>query len=820
MDKKKIKEIISQMTLKEKAGLCSGKTFWLTKDVERLGIPEMMVADGPHGLRKQADKSDHLGINKSIEATCFPTGVGVAASFDRELARKLGEILGYEAAAEDLGVVLGPAINIKRSPLCGRNFEYLSEDPYLTGEIATSYTQGLQSKGVGVSVKHFAVNSQEKFRMTISEEVDERTMREIYFPGFENTVKKADPWTIMCAYNKINGEYCSQNKWLLTDVLRKDWGFKGFVVSDWGAVLNRVEALEAGLELEMPTSGGRNDIKIVEAVESGKLDEKVLDLACERLLTIVFRSLEKHSRTDIPVYDRDLDHKKARAMATETMVLLKNEGDILPLDKKKKYAFIGQFAKVPRYQGGGSSHINTSRVVGAWDAASDIDKVFAKGYRDDSKEDEKLIKEAVEIAKTVDIPIIFAGLPPYYESEGFDRTHMDMPPVHNALISAVAAVNKNTVVVLHNGSPVTMPWVDEVPVILEAYLGGEAVGEATVDILFGDANPSAKLSETFPIALKDVASSAYYPGYTRVVEHREGLYVGYRYFDKKNLDVLFPFGHGLSYTKFEYSDLKLSSEKLDGDYSLTVKFKVKNVGDREGKEVVQLYVKDIESTVYRPEKELKGFEKVSLKPGEETFVEIGLDKRSFAFYNVLVSDWQVESGDFEILVGASSRDIRLSGQVSVVGDATEMTDDKKLIPSYYSGDVEDISDKEFAMLLGRDELSPRDYEEGYKVTKYNDLFDTQHTKWGKRICKIVVKAAGGVSKDDLGSEDMSGKMALQTPIEAMVNFAGGVLTNKSMNALIDFINGDKPFRAVMRLLGALIISPFTIRKFRKNELFK
>jgi beta-glucosidase len=813
MDKEKIKEIIGQLTLKEKAGLCSGASFWHTKAIERVGVPAMMVSDGPHGLRKQASKSDMLGINKSIVATCFPTGVGIAASFDRGVAKRLGEALGDEALDENLGVVLGPAINMKRSPLCGRNFEYMSEDPYLAGELSAEYVNGVQSRGVGVSVKHFAVNSQEKFRMTISAEVDERTLREIYLPAFENTVKKANPWTIMCAYNKINGEYCSENKWLLTDVLRNEWGFNGFVVSDWGAVNDRVKGVAAGLELEMPGTGGRNDRKLVQAVESGKLDEKILDQACERVLRVVFDSIEK--KQNPPKYDREKEHLLARNLARETMVLLKNEGNILPLKKDKKYAFIGAYAKTPRYQGGGSSHINSYKVVGAWDAATDIQKEYAKGYQDGITEDQKLISEAVETARKADIAIVFAGLPEVYESEGFDRRHMNMPKSHLDLIEAVSKANPNTVVVLHNGSPVEMPWIKDVKAVLEAYLGGEAVGEATYDILFGDVNPSGKLAETFPISVKDVASSAYYPGFTKTVEYREGLYVGYRYFDKKKKEVLFPFGHGLSYTNFEYSDIKVDKKSLKDPYELIVSFKIKNTGEREGKEVCQVYVKDVTSTVYRPEKELKGFDKISLNAGEEKEVEVKLDKRSFAFYNTITHNWEVESGEFEILVGASSADIRLSTKIEVEGDAKEMSDDKNLFPSYYSGDVENIKDEEFSALIAR-EISEREFPEGYKFTVNNNLYDARHTGWGKLITKLAVMATSGQA--DLGDPEIMAQIALQTPMEAMCNFSKGVLSEKMLYALLDLLNGDKPTRAFFRLLGGVFTIPYYMRKAKKNDL--
>lgn len=576
-----IKETVSQLSLEEKAGLCSGYDFWHTKGFPKKNVPSIMVTDGPHGLRKQAAAADHLGVNESIKAICYPTLVGVAASFDRKLAFRLGETLGRTALHESVGVLLGPAINIKRSPLCGRNFEYMSEDPYLTGELAAEYINGVQSNNVGVSVKHFAVNNQETRRMTVSAQVDERTLREIYFPGFETAVKKSKPYTIMCSYNKINGVYSSENDWLLNKVLRDKWGFDGYVMTDWGAIGDRVVGIKAGLDLEMPSSGGRNDRRIVEAVRAGRLDEKVLDRTCERILEKVYKFA--YSGGVNGKNDLDADHEIARKLAGECMVLLKNEG-ILPLAKDKKYAFIGAFAKVPRHQGGGSSHINSHKPVGCWDAAADIDKIYAEGYGEKDEINQAQIDEAVNAAKSADVAIVFAGLPDSFESEGFDRTHMDMPNCHNALIEAVAAANANTIVVLHNGSPVTMPWLDNVKGVLEAYLGGEASGEAVYDILFGDVNPSAKLPETFPIALADCASSKNFPGSQLTVEYREGLYVGYRWFDSAKKEVLFPFGHGLSYTTFGYSGLKVS-KKHNANGVLKVCFKLKNKGERAGAEI-------------------------------------------------------------------------------------------------------------------------------------------------------------------------------------------------------------------------------------------
>ena len=659
-----IKALVSQMTLEEKAGLCSGDDFWHTKAVERLGIPRTMVSDGPHGLRKQDDQADHLGINDSIKAVCFPAACATAASFDPEMIRAMGEAIGESCQHEAVSVVLGPAVNIKRSPLCGRNFEYYSEDPYLAGRMATAMIQGVQSRNVGTSIKHFALNSQEHRRMSSSSDADERTIREIYFPAFEMAVKEAEPWTVMCSYNRINGVYASEDPWLLTEVLRKEWGFEGYVVSDWGAVSDRVDGVAAGLDLEMPSSGGVNDRKIVEAVRAGKLDEHVVDRACERILNIVYRYLE-NAKPETP-WDKEAQHRQAAEIAAECMVLLKNDGDLLPLDKEEEIAFIGEFAEKPRFQGGGSSHINSFKTTSALEAAERLKITYARGYsvaRDEATDAD--IAEAVAAAKKAKAAVVFAGLPDSYESEGYDRSHMRMPACQNRLIEAVAAANPNTVVVLHNGAPVEMPWIGKVKAVLEAYLGGQAVGEAVVRILFGDANPCGHLPETFPRKLEDNPSFLYYGGEGNVTEYREGVFVGYRYYDKKKMDVLFPFGFGLSYTTFEYSNLRLSADKIKDTDTLTVKVTVKNTGKRAGKAVVQLYVGDEESTPIRPVRELKGFLKVALQPGESREVSFTLDKRSFAYWNKQIHDWHVETGAFTIEVGSSSRDLPLKGKVEV-----------------------------------------------------------------------------------------------------------------------------------------------------------
>ena len=623
-----VKELVKQMTLEEKAGMCSGKDFWHLKGVERLGIPEVMVSDGPHGLRKQAAEADHLGLNESIKAVCFPTACATACSFDRELLEKMGETLGDECQAEDVSVILGPAVNIKRSPLCGRNFEYFSEDPYLASQMAAAHIKGVQSKNVGTSIKHFAANNQEYRRMSCSSEIDERTFREIYLGAFETAIKEAKPDTVMCSYNKINGEFASENHRLLTEILRDEWGYEGYVMSDWGAVNDRVKGLKAGLELEMPGGNGSTDKEIVEAVKNGTLDEEILDTAVERILNIVFKFADNRQEGK---FDREEDHKLAGKIAAESMVLLKNEG-ILPLKAQgQKIAFIGKFAEKPRFQGGGSSHINSFKVTSALDAVKEVAEVtYAQGYDvKEDKIDEALLAEAVQTAKE-------------------------------------AQVQENVVVVLHNGSPIEMPWADEVKGILEAYLCGEAVGQAEVDLLFGKANPCGKLAETIPYQLSDNPSYLFFPGDGRTVEYREGVFVGYRYYDTKEMPVRYPFGYGLSYTTFEYSDLQLSAEEIRDTDTLTVSLKVKNTGNMAGKEIVQLYVADKTGAVSRPVKELKNFVKVELQPGEEKIVQMQLDKRSFAWYNTQIQDWYAATGKYEILVAASSRDIRLAKAVNVV----------------------------------------------------------------------------------------------------------------------------------------------------------
>ena len=755
MTAEKIKELVSKMTLEEKAAMCSGADFWHTEAVERLGIPASMVSDGPHGLRKQDDKADHLGVNESIKAVCFPAGCGTAASFNRELLKEMGEALGNECQAEGVSVILGPAVNIKRSPLCGRNFEYYSEDPCLATEIAGALIHGVQSKNVGTSIKHFLANNQETRRLSSDSRVDERTLQEIYLAAFEGAVTKEKPWTVMCSYNRINGTYAAENHKYLTEVLRDQWKFDGYVMSDWGAVNNRVADLKAGLDLEMPASGGTNDELIVRAVQSGALEESVVDMAVERILNIVFRYEENRDKT--AVFDRDKDHELARKVAQETIVLLKNEG-VLPLEEKKQIAFIGKYVKKPRYQGGGSSHINSHKVTAAWDVIKDMPNIsYAQGFVDDKDQtDEALLEEAVQTAAKADVAVIFAGLPDSFESEGYDRTHMRMPDCQNELIAKVAAVQPNTIVVLHNGSPVEMPWADQVKGIVEAYLGGQAVGGAVCDILFGKVNPSGRLPETFPKKLEDNPSYLSYIGEGDMVEYREGIFVGYRYYDKKKMDVLFPFGYGLSYTAFDYSNLRVDKKKFKDTDTVTVTVDVTNTGKMAGKEVVQLYVADKESTVIRPEKELRDFAKVELMPGETKTVSFTLGKRAFAYYNTTIHDWHVETGEFVIQIGRSSRDIVLQETVTVESTVK--------IPFVYTTDT----------TLGDVMKNPKAYEI-VKSLFEKSLFDTDSAE------------ERGEASSEAISDDMNEAMLIYTPLRGPVSF-GGEVSMEDIQKLVDQMN--------------------------------
>lgn len=659
-----IQSLIKQMTLEEKAALCVGASAWTTTPIERLGIPEMMVSDGPHGLRRVPDV--HEMLSESLPATCFPTASCLASTWDVDLIRKMGEALAEECIGLNVDVILGPGANMKRSPLGGRNFEYFSEDPYLAGELAASYINGVQSKGVGTSLKHFAANNQEFQRFSISAEVDERTLREIYLPAFEKAVKQAQPWTVMCSYNRVNGTFASEHHTLLTKILKDEWGFEGLVVSDWGAVRDRVAALKGGLDWEMPGPQERRVKKVVEAVRAGELNEVVLDESVRRILRIVFMARETPKGGD---FDAEAHHDLAYRLAVAGMVLLKNDG-ILPLRQQRQIAVIGRSAKHAHFQGGGSSHINPTGVTVPFQElqvrAEEAELTYGEGYPADNSFRPEMIDEAVTLAKRADVALLYIALPTFKESEGYDRADLDLTEQQVALIQAVAQVQPRTIVVLNNGSPVEMnAWIEDVAAVLEGWMMGQGGGAAIADILFGRVNPSGKLAETFPLRLVDTPAHLNWPGDAGKVRYGEGMFIGYRYYDAKEMPVQFPFGHGLSYTTFEYSNPRISTTTFKDVDGMTVMVDVTNTGDMFGKEIVQVYVRDHQSGLVRPEKELKGFAKVALQPGETKSISIPLDFRAFAYYHPEYKQWITEDGEFDLLIAASATDIRYTLTVTL-----------------------------------------------------------------------------------------------------------------------------------------------------------
>jgi beta-glucosidase len=783
------KEILAGMTPEEKAGLCSGSDFWHTKGVERLGLKGVMVTDGPHGLRKQAGDSDHLGINQSVPATCFPTAATTACSFDPELLRKIGAALGEECLQEEVAVLLGPGANIKRSPLCGRNFEYFSEDPYLTGMMASALIQGVQSKGVGTSIKHYAVNNQETRRMVIDALVDERALREIYLAGYEMAAKQARPWTFMCSYNRINGDYGSQNPRTLTEILRDEWGFEGAVMSDWGAVVDRVKGLEAGLDLEMPHSGPANDEAILAAFREGRLSADVLDLAAKRMLCLLLAAADNAK----PGYRYDVAaHRRlARKAAAESSVLLKNEGNLLPLAPGKKLALLGAFAQTPRYQGAGSSRITPINLGNLRDVLAERGAAFtyAAGYDLGKDEpDQALLDEAAAAARDADLALVCIGLPDAYESEGFDREHLRIPESHIALLEQTAAINPNTVALLFCGAAVEMPWAEKVKAILLLYLGGEAGAEGAADLLYGDVNPSGKLAETFPLRLEDVPSSANFPGGEKTVEYRESIYVGYRYYDKAGAETLFPFGYGLSYTSFEYRDLSVVK---NGD-AFDVSIKVKNTGKKAGAEAVQFYLSQKSPSVFRPLRELKGFAKLYLEPGEEKIAAVTLDRRAFAWYNPEKKDWTVEAGEYTVAAAASSRDIRAEAALTLEGETV-----KTAAPpgEYLKPGVPLVISKEaFESLYGR-ALPPSSRLPGEPLTANSTRAEFAKTQTGAGVLAGMRQGMGsaGVGADGGGDESfgrMFERMFAEMPLRSLAMFSQGALGPEQVTKMLEAANAE------------------------------
>lgn len=794
MEERNYKEILSELTLEEKASLCSGETFWTTKAVERLGIPSVYMCDGPNGMRKEKQSAGTNIMQESEKSTCFPTAVTTASSWNTELLEEVGETLADEAKALKVTTVLGPGINIKRSPLCGRNFEYMSEDPFLTGRLGAAFVKGVQKEDVGVSLKHYCVNNQEYLRMSIDSVVDERALREIYLSAFEHIVKTQQPKTVMCSYNKYEGKFLSDNKRMLTDVLRDEWGFEGIVVSDWGATNDRVEGIRAGLDLEMPGNGGMNDKVIVEAVKNGTLDEADLDKCVLRMIKFAFECKDKESKGY--AIDFEKNHKIARKAAAESAVLLKNNDSLLPLLETDSVAVIGALAKKIRYQGSGSSHINPPKTVSFVEAMKKAGQSFtyAQGYNiKGNGYSKKLIDEACKAAKGKKAVLVFVGLTDSFESEGFDRKHINMPKAHNILIEELAKVNENIVVVLSGGSPVKMDsWECKVKSILNLYLGGQAGGEAAYDLIYGKVNPSGKLAETYPFNNEDNVVHHYFPMGPRTVEYRESIFVGYRYYDKAKKAVQYPFGHGLSYTKFEYSDIRVSKKNINEGEKVKVTFKLKNTGDRAGAEVAQVYVCPPESNIFKADRELKGFQKVYLEAGEEKKVSIELDERAFSFYNVNISDWHAESGQYKIIVAASSRDSRLYSSVSVTTNKpdAQVPDYTKSARIYYNVDaMSSIPLNQFEAVLGRKVPFNGEYKKG-TLTVDSSVSQIKCSPFGFLLNTVLT---GGAKVVSLMAEnpEMITQSIKDMPLRSFSGYTGGILSKKSVEGILDLCNGTK-----------------------------
>ena len=776
----KHQDIIEKMTIEEKAAFLSGKGEWQTRDFERLGIPSIFCSDGPHGIRKQAGAGDHLGLNASLPATCFPTAATIANSWNTELGETLGETLGEEAMAEGVNVLLGPGLNIKRSPLCGRNFEYFSEDPYLAGKMAASYVRGIQSQGVYACPKHFAVNSQELRRMAMNSVVDERTLREIYLTGFEIAVKEGGAKTIMSAYNEINGTYANENKHLLNDILRKEWGFDGIVITDWGASNDHALGVAAGSNLEMPNPGLDSARELIAAVESGKISIEDVDARVDELLDAVM-TLYVNAQGKSDEFDKNAHHNVARRAAAESTILLKNEGGILPLKAGAKVAIVGDFAFVPRYQGAGSSLVNPTKIetVAELIGTYDLQVVgMSRGYSRNGQEDATVRKEALDIAAKADIILYFFGLNEDSESEGMDRTHMRIPQNQINLLQELGQVNPNLVGIISAGSAIEMPWHHYFKALLHCYLNGQAGAGAVMDILTGDVNPSGKLSETIPRRLEDTPAYRYYPSQERTSEYRESLYVGYRYYDTAEVPVLYPFGFGLSYTTFEYSGLEVNEEG--------VSFTITNSGSRDGAEVAQLYVGLPNGKVFRPKKELKGFAKVFLKAGESKKVSIAFDDKTFRYFNVNTNNWEVEDGKYVISVGASSVDIRLTGEVLKSETTENIPYKKEELPSYYSGKIQSVETAEYEKLLGR---SVPDGKWSGELGLNDAICQMYYAK--SSLARFAYNRLTAIKKkaDESGKPDLNILFIYNMPFRAMAKMTGGAVSMEMAEGIVKLVNG-------------------------------
>ncbi|MEG6533380.1 glycoside hydrolase family 3 C-terminal domain-containing protein [Caldibacillus thermoamylovorans] len=781
----KYKDIIQEMTLEEKASLMSGKDFWQSQNIDRLGIPSMFLSDGPHGVRKQAAAADHLGLNESIPATCFPTAATVANSWNVELVENMGKYLGKEAVAQKVNVLLGPGINMKRNPLCGRNFEYYSEDPYLAGKMAAGLIRGIQLNGISACVKHFAVNNQEERRMVIDTIVDERTLREIYLTAFEIAVKEGKTKTVMSSYNMLNGTHTNENIHLMRDILRDEWGFDGVVVTDWGGNNDRVAGLLAGNELEMPTTDGETDKEIVEAIKSGKIQEEVLDECVDRLLDLIFTTEKVFEKPHID-FDTKEHHQMAQKVAEESIILLKNEGNILPLKKDARVAVIGDFAEEARYQGAGSSIVNPTILNHTLDCLdeSGIKAIgFEPGFERYGKKNKKKIDKACELASRADVVLLYIGLDEVTEAEGLDRENMKIPENQVELLHAIYEVNRNIVVVLSCGSAVEMPWIDRVKGLVHGYLSGQAGAKAVLNVLSGKVNPSGKLAESYPIRYEDTPSFHHFPGKEVSVEYREGPYIGYRYYDTANVPVLFPFGYGLSYTTFAYDDLKVSRKG--------VTFNITNTGNHAGSEIAQLYVGCKSEAIFRPKKELKGFKKVYLQPGETKEVTISFDDKTFRYFNVKTNQWEIEDAEYEIMIGASSVDIRLNGNLHVEGTAAPVPYEKEKLPSYYSGKVSNVSLEEFEHLIGRKVPDPN--WDRSKPLGYNDtIAQCQYAKGGfARFAFHLIKFAHWFLRK-IGKRSTANLIIMSVyhmPFRGVSRMTGGMINMPMLDGLLMIVNG-------------------------------
>ena len=789
-----IQNLLATLTLEQKANLSSGADFWTLPGIAELDLPSIMVTDGPHGLRKQAGGSDHIGLQDSVPATCFPTASGMAASWNLSLVREVGVALGREARRENVSVLLGPGLNIKRNPLGGRNFEYFSEDPLLSGALSVAWINGVQSQGVGTSAKHYAVNNHEAGRMVVDAIVDQRTLREIYLSGFEAVVKQAQPWTIMCAYNKLNGSYLSENITLLNHILREQWHYQGLVMTDWGATHNRVAGIKAGLNLEMPSSGMLNTQKIIDAVNIGALSLEELDTSVAKVLELILKSRDKSE----PASDFSFEHHHglAKRAAAEACVLLHNDSDFLPLNPAETIAVIGALAADTRYQGSGSSQIIPTQLEQPLECITDLVSKrggqvhYAQGYSLSGQASEADRAQALVLAQKADKVVVFVGLTPEYESEGFDRSHLNLPAAQLQLLAALLPVHHKIVVVLQNGAPVTLRDIDAVPSILEAYLGGQAGASALADILFGELNPSGKLAETFPCDISDSPNYNWFPGETRQSQYRESIWVGYRYFNTTGQKVAFPFGHGLSYTQFSYSQLRVGEGSsgelsLDENTELAVRLRVKNEGTRAGGEIVQLYVGQANSSVHRPSKELKAFDKVFLEPGQEAEICLTLNHRSFAFWHCDSDTWRVESDQYTVSIGASIEDIRLEQSLSIT-TAHALGARDTALATYYAPQHRNFDEVSFVTLLGHaipTAIPTRPYQMN------STLFEVQDSWIGRLLLKQVKKTIDAMvgessDKDRIVIEAIASEM----PLRVMVANSQGKLSEKTMSRLIHAMN--------------------------------